>query len=71
MDREDVLSFLRFLSEATVEEIKGSKSKVQESLADVNPRGDVAADLKFLLRKCDEELLVRAEYHKLKAQQRG
>lgn len=71
MDREDVLSFLRFLSEATIEEIKKSKAKVQESLADVDPEGNVAADLKFLLRKCDEELLARAEYRKLKSQQRG
>ena len=70
MDREDVLSFLRFLSEATIEEIKKSKAKVQESLADVDPEGNVAADLKFLLRKCDEELLARAEYYKLKSQQR-
>lgn len=69
MDREDVLSFFRFLSEASIEEIKKSKAKITESLADVNPRGDVAADLKFLLRKCDEELLSRAEYYKLKAQQ--
>ena len=70
MDREDVLSFLRFLSEATIEEIKKSKEKVQESLDDVDPEGNVAADLKFLLRKCDEELLARAEYYKLKSQQR-
>ena len=68
MDREDVVSFLRFLSEASWEEIKGSKAKIQESLADVDPQGNVAADLKFLLRKCDEELLARAEYYKLKSQ---
>lgn len=71
MDREDVLSFLRFLSEATTEEIRKSKGKVQETLADVDPRGNVAADLKFLLRKCDEELLARVEYCKLKSQQKG
>jgi hypothetical protein len=71
MDREDVLSFLRFLSEATIDEIKKSKAKVQESLADVDPRGNVSADLKFLFRKCDEELLARAEYCKMKSQQRG
>jgi len=71
MDREDVLGFLRFLSEATIEEIKNSKTKVQDSLVDVDPEGNVAADLKFLLRKCDEELLARAEYYKLVSQQRG
>ena len=71
MDREDILSFLRFLSKATIEEIKKRKEKVQESLDDVDPEGNVAADLKFLLRKCDEELLARAEYYKLKSQQRG
>ena len=65
MDREEVNGFLRFLEQASVQEIEKAKEEMKALLAQVD--GNAAADVRFCLRLVDRELVARADLFRLQA----
>lgn len=65
MDREEVNGFLRFLEQASVQEIEKAKEEMKALLAQVD--GNAAADVRFCLRLVDQELVARADLFHLQA----
>ena len=66
MDRSEVGGFLRFLHEATEEEILAKQERMFALLRKVDRRGVAAQDIRFCLRLVDQELVARNEilFHK-------
>lgn len=62
MDKDDVIAFFRFLSEATEDELDNRRELFDGLLRKISPRSDAAADIRFCLRKIDEELVARNEF---------
>lgn len=55
------MSFLTFLEHGNEQELGEKRELLEELLRKINPRCDAASDIRFCLRKIDEEFVARNE----------